>query len=93
MLRAEAPDLKQALAFLKAAAELGSTMRPEEVRLYDAVPMRLHRLAHLERAQLLVESRSRPALQAFLTSWLDAISEQKTPRALRWHIDVDPLEF
>ena len=93
MLRAEAPELKQALAFLKTAAELGGGLRPEEVSLYDAVPMRLHRLAHLERAQLLIESRSRPALQAFLKHWLEAIREQRAPKVLRWHIDVDPLEF
>ncbi len=93
MLRAEAPELKQALAFLKAAGESGSASLPAEVFLYDAVPMRLHRLAHLERAQLLVESRSRPALQVFLSQWLSAIRELKAPKALRWHIDVDPLEF
>jgi len=32
-------------------------------------------------------------LQAFLTSWVAALYNQKTPRDLRWHIDVDPLEF
>jgi len=93
MLRAEAPELKQALAFLKTAGELGSGLSTGEISLYDAVPMRMHRLAHLERAQLLVESRSRPALQAFLAQWLAAIREMRTSRALRWHIDVDPLEF
>ncbi|MDT3737362.1 MAG: primosomal protein N' [Denitratisoma sp.] len=93
MLRAEAPELKQALAFLKMASELGGELSEGQVSLYDAVPMRLHRLAHLERAQLLVESRSRPALQAFLAQWLAAIRALKTSRALRWHIDVDPLEF
>ena len=93
MLRAEAPELAQALAFLKTAGELGNGLSRGEVSLYDAVPMRLHRLAHLERAQLLVESRSRPALQAFLAHWLGAIRALKTPKALRWHIDVDPLEF
>ncbi len=93
MLRAEAPELAQALAFLKTASELGDTLRTAEVLLYDAVPMRLHRLAHLERAQLLAESRSRPALQAFIAQWLAAIRDLKAPKALRWHIDVDPLEF
>ena len=93
MLRAEAPELKQALAFLQTAKELGDALSPEEVTRYDAVPMRLHRLAHLERAQLLVESRSRPALQVFLARWMTAIRELKAPKALRWHIDVDPLEF
>ena len=42
---------------------------------------------------VLVESRSRPALQAFLARWVAAIRELKAPKALRWHIDVDPLEF
>ncbi|MBI4990269.1 MAG: primosomal protein N' [Rhodocyclales bacterium] len=93
MLRAEAPELAQALAFLKSAGALGGALSQGEASLYDAVPMRLHRLAHLERAQLLAESRSRPALQAFLAQWLAAIRELKTPKALRWHIDVDPLEF
>ena len=93
MLRAEAPELKQALAFLETASELGAALSGGKVALYDAVPMRLHRLAHLERAQLLVESRSRPALQAFLARWLAAVRELRAPKALRWHIDIDPLEF
>ncbi len=93
MLRAEAPELAQALAFLKAAGESGHALRTGEVSLYDAVPMRLHRLAHLERAQMLAESRSRPALQAFLAQWVAAIRGLKASKALRWHVDVDPLEF
>ncbi|MDR2239699.1 MAG: primosomal protein N' [Zoogloeaceae bacterium] len=93
MLRAEAPELKQALAFLEKAAELGAELSAGEVACYDAVPMRLHRLAHRERAQLLIESRHRPALQTCLAVWLAAVRELKMPKDLRWHIDVDPLEF
>lgn len=93
MLRAEAPELAQALVFLKAAGEAGDALRTGEVTLYDTVPMRLHRLAHLERAQLLAESHSRPALQAFLAQWVAAVRGLKAPKGLRWHIDVDPLEF
>jgi primosomal protein N' (replication factor Y) len=55
--------------------------------------MRLARLKNRERAQLLVESRSRPALQGFLTEWMETLYTLKTPRELRWHLDVDPLEF
>ncbi|MDO9602937.1 MAG: hypothetical protein Q7J02_11505, partial [Rhodocyclaceae bacterium] len=46
-----------------------------------------------ERAQLLVESRSRPALQNFLAGWMTQLYALKTPRELRWHLDVDPQEF
>ncbi len=64
-----------------------------EVSLYDPVPMRMQRLMALERGQLLVESLSRPALQAFLGKWMDSLYAQKMPAGLRWHLDVDPLEF
>jgi primosomal protein N' (replication factor Y) len=92
LLRAEAKQLDTALAFLIAARE-AATALAGEVMLYDPVPMRLFRKMTLERAQLLVESASRPALQAFLVGWVGGLYNQKAPRDLRWHIDVDPLEF
>lgn len=91
LLRAEAPELKQALAFLHDA--VASAPSFQQVLLYDPVPMRLARLKNRERAQLLVESKSRPALHAFLTEWLERLYALKTPRDLRWHLDVDPLEL
>ncbi|MGH8204502.1 MAG: hypothetical protein ACREST_07825, partial [Steroidobacteraceae bacterium] len=44
------------------------------------------------RAQLLVESPSRGALQAFLGEWVDELAKLKPPRQLRWSLDVDPAE-
>lgn len=61
--------------------------------LYDPVPMRLSRRANLERAQLLVESPSRRALQAFLAPWRAAVAAIKAPSRLRWHLEVDPMAF
>ncbi|BAO27952.1 primosomal protein N' [Sulfuritalea hydrogenivorans] len=96
MLRAEARSMEQSLAFLAAARE-AATILPnslaDAVTLYDPVPMRLQRLMTLERGQLLVESLSRPALQAFLTAWMEKLYALKMPGGLRWHLDVDPLEF
>ena len=60
--------------------------------LYDAVTMRLTRLANLERAQVLIESPSRPALQGFLTPWVSQLYGLRLPHRLRWHVEVDPLE-
>jgi primosomal protein N' (replication factor Y) len=94
MLRAEAACLDDALDFLRKAREL-PPCTPNGVRrfeIYDPVPMTLTRRASLERAQLLVESRSRPALQALLAEWIPQI--YKLPgRRLRWSLDVDPMEF
>ena len=93
MLRAEAPEMAAAIAFLTAAAALPVVAEHANVMIYDPVPMKLSRLANLERGQLLAESFSRPALQAFLPCWRQAIEGIKAPARLRWHIEVDPLEF
>ncbi|WP_415033006.1 primosomal protein N' [Azonexus sp.] len=92
ILRAEAPHMADALAFLQAATKLPEAAQQNEVMLYDPVPMRMARLANLERAQLLLESPSRPVLQQFLPRWREALAQLRTPRQLRWHIEVDPLE-
>jgi primosomal protein N' (replication factor Y) len=87
-LRAEAPKLETAMAFLK-------EMRlkpPAEVRVYDPVPNVLTRRANLERAQLVMQSSSRPALQEHLASLSEKLFAA-APRQIRWHLDVDPIEF
>jgi primosomal protein N' (replication factor Y) len=93
MLRAEAKDMSQALDFLAAARDAALPLIGEAVALYDPVPMRMARLMNLERGQLLVESASRPALQIFLAEWHGLLHKLKAPRELRWHLDVDPLEY
>ncbi|HMX16011.1 MAG TPA: primosomal protein N' [Rhodocyclaceae bacterium] len=93
LLRAEARDMGQAIAFLAEARRAGEVLHAEGVSLYDPVPMRLARLMNLERAQLLIESASRPARQAFLAAWCESLHALKAPAGLRWHLDVDPLEL
>lgn len=93
ILRAEARTLAQSLAFLAEARQTAQRLAGDTIALYDPVPMRLARLKSLERAQLLVESASRPALQAFLGTWLPEVAAIKAAHDLRWHLEVDPLEF
>jgi primosomal protein N' (replication factor Y) len=90
MLRVEAAKLETALGFLKNAA--ACDIAHDGVMLYDPVPMNLTRLMNVERAQLMVESPSRPALQNFLTRWVAWLHET-APRSVRWHVEVDPLEI
>ena len=93
MLRAEAPLMADSLAFLTTARAWPQQSEHGDVMLYDPVPMKLARRANFERAQLLIESPSRRALQAFLAQWGGALDAIKTPSRLRWHLEVDPLEF
>ena len=89
-LRAEAPKLETALAFLRETAAL--VRAPDEVRVFDPVPHLLTRRADLERAQLVMQSSSRPALQDYLKNLSERLFES-APRQIRWHLDVDPIEF
>jgi primosomal protein N' (replication factor Y) len=90
-LRAESGEMKDALAYLVRAAAQAPADRGS-VTVYDPVPMTLAKLAGRARAQVLVQSGSRPALQAFLRAWVAALYALK-PGPVRWHLDVDPIEF
>lgn len=93
MLRAEAPLMADSLAFLSEARAWPQASAYKDIVLYDPVPMRMARLANLERAQLLIESPSRRALQYFLAEWRSTLAAIKSPSRLRWHLEVDPAEF
>lgn len=93
LVRAEARTQDVAQGFLTAAAE--AALPGDPITLYPAVPMTIQRVANIERAQMLVESSSRAALQRFLAGWqpaLFALRRQAPFKSLvRWAIDVDPL--
>ncbi|NYT36289.1 primosomal protein N' [Allopusillimonas soli] len=98
LLTAEAPALADALAFLaqaRALPEQASSSYPtvSAITLYDPVPLRIVRVAHVERAQLLVESSSRPALQSFLSIWSLALHTLARGARIRYHLEIDPLEI
>jgi len=62
------------------------------VRIAEPVPMPMARLAGRERAQLLLESSSRPTLQALLSRSLPALRALGSANSkVHWHLEVDPL--
>jgi primosomal protein N' (replication factor Y) len=96
LLTAEARELQQALAFLQRARDVADQQglpALDAVTRYDPVPLRVVRVAHVERAQLLVESTHRPALQAFLTAWSAWLPQIANEMRVRWQLEVDPLEI
>ena len=98
ILRAEARTQDAAQAFLRLACACAQDRHlAEAVQLYAPVPMTVQKVANVERAQLLVESHSRAALQRFLTQWHDSLHQAKHDPVckglLRWAIDVDPLSI
>jgi primosomal protein N' (replication factor Y) (superfamily II helicase) len=89
-LRAEALNMEDALGFLALSLELAPDR--DQVIIYDPAPASLPRVAARERAQLVVQSETRPALQRFLCGWSARLYAERWPR-VRWHFDVDPIEF
>lgn len=91
VLRAEATRLEEALRFLGEAARLAAEVA-EDVAVFEPAPATMERLKGQERAQLLVQSRTRRALHVFLDRWSERLVETRAYGA-RWGIDVDPLSI
>jgi primosomal protein N' (replication factor Y) (superfamily II helicase) len=96
LFRLEAKTLEIALAQLHQIKAHGHelmnthpTPHSQSIKICDPIPMAVAKVAGRARAQLLIESGSRPALQRWLSVWLP---ELKT-LALRWQIEIDPLEI
>lgn len=95
LLRAEARTQVVAQAFLQAAQEAAGDLAGEQVVAFPPVPMSMQRVADVERAQMLLESPSRVALQNFLNLWLPQLrglrSLPQCKGLIRFAVDVDPL--
>lgn len=93
LLRAESPAPEVPREFLQRARLLAEDWRGPEVQLLGPAPAPMERRAGRHRAQLLVECGERPLLQRFLGPWVAALRGLPRPSALRWSIDVDPLDM
>ena len=94
MLVAKAP--RQFIRLAEEAVDIGERVRLRDehpdVDAFAPVPAAMPRRRGFERAHVLVQSRARSALQAFLPAWREAIAQRARGR-VRWVIDVDPTSF
>ncbi|WP_291811653.1 primosomal protein N' [Limnobacter sp.] len=92
-IRADHKKLVNCLQFLSTARELGEPLVDADnpVFMCDPVPLTVVRVGGIERAQMLIESESRPALHRFLTQWLAQLHE--LPGSVRWFLEVDPVDL
>ena len=98
LVRADARTQAIAQGFLSAASAAAHTAALpglERVTLFPPVPLTIQRVANVERAQMLMESSSRTALQHFLAAWQPVLQATRSEPAhkglIRWLVDVDPL--
>ena len=93
LLRAEASARAASAGFLATARELAGGLHRPGVEVMGPVPSPMERQGGRYRAQLLLRSSSRTHLQAFLRPWVERLAGVRTPRGLRWSLDVDPIEL
>ena len=90
LLRAEAKQAAKLDAFLAAAA---AAIDDARIVAHGPMPAPMPRRAGALRGQVLLEATERPALQEFLTGWLERVRAMPEGKALRWSIDVDPVDL
>ena len=97
IIRADARTQEVAQGFLRAAAAAAASQPlpgGDDVFVYPPIPLAVQRVANVERAQMLIESPSRKALQQFLRAWQPTLhwlrSHPEHKALVRWLVDVDP---
>ncbi len=91
LLRAESVAPAAALEFLAAARKrIGA---PSRMRVGEPVASPMERRAGRYRAQLLLQSATRPPLQKLLSECLPQIEQLPEARRVRWSVDVDPADL
>ncbi|MGE0313899.1 MAG: primosomal protein N' [Lautropia sp.] len=96
LLLAQARQADVAIGFLQAAADaMRADDRAAGCTVCDPIPMPVAQIRGVARAQLLVESASRPRLHAMLTHWRPMLAGLATGAGggLRWSLVVDPIEI
>ena len=93
LVRAEALQRDAPQSFLRDAGACASAHSHPRVSVLGPVPSPMERRAGRYRAQLLVDTTSRAALQRFLPGWIAELEALPSARKVRWSVDVDPQEM
>ena len=97
LLRAEAHKPGQAEAFLDEACGEAELLLNElalgGIELLGPVPAPMERRAGRYRTQLLVQANARAPLHRLLHTWLATLEQMPSGRAVRWSLDIDPIDL
>jgi primosomal protein N' (replication factor Y) len=93
LIRASAHKREDARAFLETAAKLIAPRNAGDIRVLGPVSAPMERRAGRYRAQLLLQSVNRQALQRLLQPLRIELENDRSARKVRWSVDVDPIEL
>ena len=92
LLRAEAASADTAMHFLATVQQRIRATGLPGVEVWGPVPATMERRAGRFRAQLLLQSAQRGALQRLLSTLVRELEQSKEARQVRWSVDVDPVD-
>jgi primosomal protein N' (replication factor Y) len=92
LLRAEAASADTAMSFLESVQQRIHATGLPGVNVWGPVPATMERRAGRFRAQLLLQSQQRGALQRLLSTLVRQLEQSKEARQVRWSVDVDPVD-
>jgi len=96
VLRVDAPSMDLVMPFMRRATALAgklAAVQRRQVQVLGPIPALLERKAGRYRYQLWLQSEQRSLLHSCLAQLIRQLDQIRTPRALRWRPDVDPLEM
>jgi len=93
LMRAEAKTRATALQFLEQLRDKIKKSVTTKMKLLGPIPAPMQLKAGYYRAQLLVSSKSRSALHAFLDLLVQQVETLKLSGRVRWSLDVDPVDM
>ncbi len=92
LLRAEAHQKEEAVAFLQQIKELTSSGDIEGVQILGPAPAAMERRAGRYRMQLLLQATRRVDLHAAVRLMIYHLENMKSSRKVRWSMDIDPQD-
>jgi len=90
VLRAQSKSQKAVTQLLQATKKY---LQIPSLTIMGPAPAPLARKANQYRMQLLIKSSSRPALKSALTQMREWLTMNKLTNAVRWNVDVDPMDL
>ena len=93
LVRVQAKQIEAPQAFLKALCQLINELNQGQTKILGPVAAPMLKRAGQYRFQMLLQSPRRQDLQRLLTTVLPEISKLKEAKAVRWSLDVDPVDL
>lgn len=90
LIRAQGRSLEQLIQWFQQGKIY---LQQFNLEVMGPAPAPLPRKAHQHRMQILLKSSSRKLLHASLTQWREWLTINKLNNAVRWNVDIDPVDL